>query len=149
VYLGITHIHFQESVGWLGGASQGHQTNTATLIYCFTAQWNHCFDDYCARRPHYDEQMLPQYSTVLRQDQTFRRLLIQTSVPWVCGPTFCGTSFIDPSPSLWSVLLEQRWSTPSLVCVQLVIPCSAPTSRTFFVVCAFAICSQPPSRCPW
>lgn len=79
----ITHIHFQESVGWLGGAGQGHQTNTATLIYCFTAQWNHCFDDYCARRPHYDEQMLPQYSTVLRQDQTFRRLLIQTSVPWV------------------------------------------------------------------
>lgn len=38
---------------------QGHQTNTATLIYCFTAQWNHRFDDYCARRPHYDEEMLP------------------------------------------------------------------------------------------
>lgn len=87
------------------GVGQGNQTNTATLIYCFTGQWNHCFDDYCARRPHYadyDERMLPQYAqytlncTVLPQDQTFRRLLIQISVPWVLRANFL-RNLVHPS----------------------------------------------------
>lgn len=38
-----------------------------------------------------------------------------------CGPTFCGTSLILPTPSLWSILLEQHgahqvWYTYSWSC---------------------------------
>lgn len=139
-----------------GGGGQGHQTNTATLIYCFTAQWSHCFDDYCARRPHYsdyDEEMLPQYLYGARQDQTFRRLLIQTSECTLGLRANFLRNLVHPSLTFpVEYIIGATWSnTPSMVyCTyswSFRVP--RPHLETFFVVCAFAICSQPPSRCPW
>ena len=135
----ITHLRFQECVGWPGG--QGHQTNTATLIYCFTGQGSHCFDDYCARPPHYSDYYNKDATS--NAGSNIRRLLIQTN-SYILDSGFWASfgeshSFFVHLPCgvyYWSRIEQHSTEDHSAL--------RAHTSTSNFFVVSAAICSQPP-----